>query len=140
MSDPRCADAMLRAAERDLLTLRSMNREAPEESFGFHLQQAVEKALKAWIAALGDQYPLTHSIETLARRLEALSVVTEPFAPLAEFTPYAVTFRYEGVGPEAEPIDREAMIALVDTLLERVRAEVRSGPEAPRSATDRPPE
>ena len=96
--------------------------------------------MKAWIAALGDQYPLTHNIETLARRLEALSVVTEPFAPLAEFTPYAVTFRYEGVGPEAEPIDREAMIALVDTLLERVRAEVRSGSEAPRSPTDRPPE
>ena len=66
-----------------------------------------------------------HSIETLARRLEALSVVTEPFEQLAEFTPYAVTFRYEGVGPEAEPIDREAMIALVDTLPERVRAEVR---------------
>ena len=53
MSDPRCADAMLRAAERDLLTLWSMNREAPEESFGFHLQQAVEKALKAWIASTG---------------------------------------------------------------------------------------
>ena len=63
-----------------------------------------------------------------------------PSHRLAEFTPYAVTFRYEGVGPEAEPIDREAMMALVDTLLERVRAEVRSGPEAPRSPTDRPPE
>ena len=32
MSDGKCADAMLRA---DLLTLRSMNQEAPEESFGF---------------------------------------------------------------------------------------------------------
>ena len=140
MSDPRCADAMLRAAERDLLTLWSMNREAPEESFGFHLQQAVEKAAEAWIAGLGEQYPLTHSIETLLRRLEALCVDTSPFGGLAEFTPYAVTFRYEGVGPEAEPIDREAMIALAETLLARVRAEVRSGPEAPRSPTDRPPE
>ena len=140
MSDDRCADAMLRAAERDLLTLRSMNHEAPEESFGFHLQQAAEKALKAWIAALGDEYPLTHSIETLASRLRALSVVTEPFERLAEFTPYAVTFRNEGVGPEVEPIDREAMIALLDALLERVRAEVRGGPHAPRPPTYRPPE
>ena len=125
MSDDRCADAMLGAAERDLLTLRSMNHEAPEESFGFHLQQAVEKATKAWIAGLGEQFPLTLSIETLLRRLEALCVDTSPFGGLAEFTPYAVTFRYEGVGPEAEPIDREAMIALAETLLARVRGDVR---------------
>ena len=124
MSDLKCAEAMLRAAERDLLTLRSMSREAPEESFGFHLQQAAEKALKAWIAARGEQYPLTHSVETLLRHLQMSSVNTEPFAGLDQFTPYAVTFRYEGVGPEAEPIDRRATIALVETLLERVRAEI----------------
>ena len=75
MSDPRCADAMLGAAERDLLTLRSMNHEAPEESFGFHLQQAVEKATKAWIAGLGEQYPTdTQHRNPVARHLEALSV------------------------------------------------------------------
>ena len=56
MSDLKCAEAMLAAAERDFLTLRSMSDEAPEESFGFHLQQATEKALKAWIAARGEQY------------------------------------------------------------------------------------
>ena len=39
-----------------------------------------------------------------ARRLQALSVVTEPCERLAEFTPYAVTFRFKRVGPEAEPI------------------------------------
>ena len=126
MSDLKCAEAMLRAAERDLLTLRSMNSEAPEESFGFHLQQAVEKALKAWIATLGDEYPLTHSIDTLLRRLQGLSVTTKSFEELAEFTPYAVTFRYEGVGPEAEPIDREAMMALAEVLVARVRSEIRS--------------
>lgn len=117
---------MLGAAERDILTLQSMTPEAPEEAFGFHLQQATEKALKAWIAARGEEYPLTHSIETLLRRLEALSVDTRPFEGLAAFTPYAVTFRYEGVGPEAEPMDRTAMMALVDALLARVREAIRS--------------
>ena len=116
---------MLKAAERDLLTLRSMNHQAPQESFGFHLQQAVEKALKAWIAALDSEYPLTHSIETLLRRLDTLSMDVTPFRGLDEFTPYAVTFRYEGVGPEAEPMDRPALIRLVEMLLERVRAELR---------------
>ena len=124
MSDHKCAAGMLRAAERDLLTLRSMNSEAPEESFGFHLQQAVEKALKAWIAALGAQYPLTHSIKTLLRRLRAFSVDTTPFEGLDEFTPYAVTFRYEGVGPETQPISREATITLIETLVERVRRQL----------------
>lgn len=126
MSDLRCAGAMLGAAERDILTLQSMKPEAPEEAFGFHLQQATEKALKAWIAALGEEYPLTHSIETLLRRLEALSVDAQPFERLAAFTPYAVTFRYEGLGPEAEPMERTAMMALVDALLARVRDAIRS--------------
>ena len=60
MSDPKCAGSMLRAAERDLLTLRSMTAAAPDESFGFHVQQAAEKAFKAWLAVLGETYPLTH--------------------------------------------------------------------------------
>ena len=58
-------------------------------------------------------------------------MVIEPFERLGEFTPYAVTFRYEGVGPEAEPIDRQAMIALSDTLLERVREEFQGGATDP---------
>lgn len=124
MSDRKCAEAMLRAAERDLLTLRAMNAQAPDESIGFHLRQAAEKALNAWIAGRGQRYPLTHSIETLLRRLEALGVDTEPLAQLDAFTPYAVTFRYEGVGPEARPIERQAMMALAATLVERVRAEL----------------
>ena len=77
--------------------------EAPEESFGFHLQQAVEKATKAWIAGLGGQYPLTDGIETLLRRLEALSMDMAPFEGLAEFTPYAVRFRYEGAVRKPNP-------------------------------------
>ena len=40
MSDIKCARMLLRAAERDLLALRSMSAAAPEEAFGFHVQQA----------------------------------------------------------------------------------------------------
>jgi len=47
MSDPKCARALLEAAERDILTLISMSDAAPEESYGFHVQQAAEKAFKA---------------------------------------------------------------------------------------------
>ena len=120
MSDIKCAKVMYRAAERDILTLRSMTAEAPVESFGFHVQQAAEEALKAWLALLGETYPLTHSIEMLLELLADRGAAVEPFRNLVDFTPYAVEFRYVGVGPEAEPIDRKGAIALVEALLERV--------------------
>ncbi len=121
MSDLKCARMMFRAAERDLLTLRSMTAEAPQESFGFHVQQGAEKALKAWLALLGETYPLTHNLEALLDLLADRGVATEPFRPLIEYTPYAVEIRYEGVDSSTEPIDREGACAFVDALLEQVQ-------------------
>ena len=129
MSDTKCARSMLRAAERDLLTLRSLTAAAPDESFGFHVQQAAEKAFKAWLAVLGETYPLTHNLQALLNLLAA-RVDAEPFRRLAGYTPYAVEFRYEGVDSDTEPIDREDAIALVEALLEEVRREV-AGDHAP---------
>ena len=120
MSDVKCARMMYRAAERDVLTLRSMTADAPMESFGFHVQQAAEKALKAWLALLGETYPLTHSIETLVDLLDDQGAAVEPFRSLVDYTPYAVEFRYVGVDPDAGPIDRKGAIALVEALLERI--------------------
>ncbi len=37
-----------------------------------------------------------------------------------EYTPYAVEFRYEGVGPDYETSDREDALSLVETLWEQV--------------------
>ena len=124
MSDPKCARMLFRAAERDLLTLQSMTADAPDESFGFHVQQAAEKAFKAWLALLGEKYPLTHNLEALLDLLAARSVETEPFQTLIDYTPYAVEFRYEGLDSDAEPIDRESALALVAALLEQVRREL----------------
>ena len=36
-----------------------------DEIFGFHAQQAVEKALKAWLTEVGVTYPLTHDLSLL---------------------------------------------------------------------------
>ena len=120
MSDIKCAKLMYHAAERDVLTLRSMTADAPVELFGFHVQQAAEKALKAWLALLGERYPLTHSIETLLDLLADRGAAVEPFRDLVEFTPYAVEFRYAGADPDAEPIDREGALANVEALVVRV--------------------
>ena len=124
MSDPKSARMLYRAAERDVLTLRSMTDDAPVESFGFHVQQAAEKALKAWIALLGETYPLTHSIETLLDLLGERGASVEPFGRLVDYTPYAVEFRYAGVDSDSEPIDREGALALVEALMDRAGREL----------------
>ena len=130
MSDVKCARVLYRAAERDVLTLRSMTADAPVESFGFHVQQAAEKAFKAWLALLGETYPLTHSIEMLLDLLADRGVSMEPFRGLVAYTPYAVEFRYAGADPGAEPIDRESALALVEVLLEQVRVELATAERA----------
>ena len=119
MSDPKCARMLVNAAERDIEALRIMRRsdDIPTEIFGFHVQQGAEKLLKAWIALLGDSYPLTHSIESLLALLADRGAATEPFNDLAAYTPYAVEFRYAGVGANAEPIDRTRALTLVEALL-----------------------
>ena len=124
MSDVKCARLMYRAAERDVLTLRSMTADAPVESFGFHVQQAAEKALKAWLALLGEKYPLTHSIETLLDLLDDRGAAVEFFRNLVDYTPYAVEFRYVGADSGTMPIDRDDAILLAEALLEQVRGEL----------------
>ena len=120
MSDPKCAGMLVAAAQRDVLTLRSMTAGAPEESFGFHVQQAAEKSLKAWLALLGEVYPLTHSLELLLDLLAERNAQAETFRGLVPFTPFAVEFRYGGVTAGTEPIHREGALALVEHLTECV--------------------
>lgn len=124
MSDLKCARLMLRSAGRDLLTLDGMAASVPDESFGFHVQQALEKAFKAWLALLGELYPLTHDLATLLDCLAAGGVDVESWRETERYTPYAVQFRYTGVDPEAEAIDREAAATSIRKLLSKVECEL----------------
>ena len=121
MTDPKCAQLLLRAAERDILTLWSMTAEAPEQSVGFHVQQAAKKAFKAWFALLRETHPLTHNFKTLPDFLADRCVIVTPFIKLSDCTPSAVKSRYEGVDTSTEPIEREGALALVEALSEQVR-------------------
>ena len=130
MRDLECAAALLAAAERDLLTVQSMSDAAPVESVGFHLQQAAEKALKAWLAALGETYPLTHNLAALLNLLADRGIVATAYEGLTDLTPYAVEFRYEGAGDDAGSLDMDALRASVDALaaeVQRIVDAVRTG-------------
>ncbi|MFQ4134717.1 HEPN domain-containing protein [Nodosilinea sp. PGN35] len=95
MSDLKQAKTLLLAGHRDLRALKGMlNQEVfADEIFGFHIQQAAEKAIKAWLAAIGDVFPYTHDLGTLLQRLEARGYDVSEFWELLEFTPYALQFR-----------------------------------------------
>jgi len=116
------ARAMLSQAEKDRRALGGMlDKEVfAEEIFGFHAQQAVEKALKAWIASLGKEYPLTHSIARLLAILQELGADMAAFWDLTEYTAYAVEFRYGGLHLAEEPLNRQAVLSRVEELLHQV--------------------
>ena len=67
MSDPKSAAAMLRTAQFDIKALRVMldPDEVAEATFGCHVQQTIEKSLKAWLALLGGRYPFTYDLGLL---------------------------------------------------------------------------
>lgn len=100
-------------AEHDLIAAERANAPPPvRDVLAFHCQQAVEKALKAFLTWKDRPFTRTHNLLTLVEQCEA---VANEFAELREaaqvLTPYAVEFRYpSGV---MEPT-REAADAALD--------------------------
>jgi HEPN domain-containing protein len=114
---------LLRLAQRDLNAVIALRESAlvADEIVGFHAQHSVEKALKAWMSAMGLVYPLTHQLPRLLALLESAGADVESFLPLVRFTPYAVQTGYEESPPEAdEALDRAAIVAEVQILLHHV--------------------
>jgi len=92
------------------------------EIFGFHVQQAVEKAPKAWLCCVGSAFPRTHDLDELGALLEQTSQKIPGFLPaLLEFTDFGVAFRYEAFPNLEGDIDRRDTIDGVSRLLQRVR-------------------
>ena len=122
MSDLKQASVLVGAARRDLSALSGMDDSHvfADEVFGFHTQQAAEKLLKAWLALLGEVYPLTHNLRLLLDRLQKRGVPVEHLRPLAMYTPYAGRLRYEFVQSVQEDIDRTDAARRIEALLEEV--------------------
>ena len=89
ISDPKQGRLLLAAAEQDFSALLGMTDTAvfADEIFGLHVQQAVEKLFKAWLALLGETYPTTHNLARLLAKLNTHDAEVERFGELLEFTP-----------------------------------------------------
>lgn len=107
--DHEHARALLEMARKDARALRGMgNPEVfADEIFGFHVQQAIEKALKAWCAHRGITYPLTHDLSELLALLRENGCEVELFDDLLRFNAFAVLFRYETLDMESPFFDRD---------------------------------
>jgi len=124
MKDPEQARSLLLMAEKDYRALRGMEDPAvfSEEIFGFHVQQAVEKALKAWLCALGVPFPKTHDLDELGVLLEQTGQEIPEFLPeLLEFTDFAVAFRYEAFPDFEGDVDRQDCLDQIGSLLHHVQ-------------------
>lgn len=70
-------------------------RETLVSATAFHAQQAVEKALKAVLAANAIEFPLTHNLIILLDQLSGIGLVPPvPRNDIIALNPYAVEGRY----------------------------------------------
>lgn len=120
----RAADD-LREAEHDLTAAPPLLRGAV-----FHSQQAVEKALKGFLAAHERPLPRTHDLDELGIAVVALDATLAAVVDGAkDLTPYAWRFRYPGAPlAPAEDETREALALareVYEAILSRLPGEVR---------------
>ena len=118
------AQAMLRVARRDCGAARLLAvDEAEEASWGFQMQQAIEKAFKAWILSCDLRAPFTHDIAELLQVLSEQGVEISPYLRFSQFTLFAVQLRYDD---EPEPLDlnRQEWLSVVQALLDEVEQRI----------------
>ncbi len=127
MNDRAHAEEILETARRDLRALRAMHDDTasfPDEIFGFHAQQAVEKALKAWLASLGVTFPKTHDLKRLIDLLGETGIPTEPMQSFVDLNAFAVQYRYETLYSDEEPVQRAELTGRIESLIEQVAAAI----------------
>ncbi len=94
--------ALVRIARRDLqATFLLQEPGADEAKWGFQIQQAVEKALKAWLLSQGDDPPFIHNLTAHYSRIADRGGNAAPFLQAEAFTTFAVQIRYDA---ESEPM------------------------------------
>jgi len=111
---------MLRVARRDLRAARLLAvDEADEASWGFQMQQAIEKAFKAWILSSDLRAPFTHDIADLLQILREQGIEISSYLQFSQFTLFAVQLRYDDE-PESLDLDRQQWLTVVQALLDEV--------------------
>lgn len=92
----------------------------PDGPFGFHIQQAVEKLLKALLCQLAVKYRRTHDLDYLVTLLQdSGETIPTGIVDIGQLESYGVAYRYDAI-PEVEILDRAATIESVRIIREHV--------------------
>jgi HEPN domain-containing protein len=119
------AQLLLRKAQEDADAVKKLKPDSDiaDSIVGFHAQQAVEKALKAVLAASGDDFPWTHDLRHLMDRLEAIETpLPATLREVRTLGPWAVEFRYGQTIDDL--LEREQALALAIEVIEWAQAEI----------------
>jgi HEPN domain-containing protein len=121
-SDKDHAEQLFEMAAKDHSALSHMldTKNFSDEVFGFHAQQTIEKALKAWIALRGLVYPKSHDVSALIKILDDNNQDLSQFTDLEDYTVFAVQYRYEAYD-DGDAIDRVEAIEQTRQFLAHVR-------------------
>ena len=104
-AEKELVQTLLKKAETDLLnaTILRDSTQGNPEGIGFHVQQAVEKSLKAILVFYVIDYPRTHSIAGLAQLVNDNNIhLPAAFLDSNRYASYARDLRYDEIGPNEE--------------------------------------
>jgi HEPN domain-containing protein len=127
LSRPDLEEALLllRKAREDADAVRKLvaDVDIADSVVGFHAQQAAEKALKAVLAARGEDFPWTHDLRHLMDRLEAIGTpLPESLREVRVLIPWAVEFRY---GETIEDLlERERALVMAEEIIVWARGQI----------------
>ena len=109
--DPRAAKVLLSGELEDF------------DPVGFHAQQAAEKFIKAVLVRHQIEFPKTHDLALLRRRLAQVDrALADSLAPVDALTPYGVEFRYPGSSQIVTYDQGTHLLQLAEELREKVLA------------------
>jgi HEPN domain-containing protein len=128
-SDKDHAKQLLEMANKDHSALAHMldTENFSHEVFGFHAQQTIEKALKAWIASRGLTYPKSHDVGALVKILRDAGEDLNRFPDLEDYTVFAVQYRYEAYEDDDE-LNRDETVEKTRAFLAHVQGVLDSSP------------
>jgi HEPN domain-containing protein len=131
---PPDPDAVLRESARrwivlaqgdlDYAALGASSKHIPTPLVCFHIQQSVEKAVKAVLTAKGVDFPWTHDLENLAKLLPASGLDPNVREGFRRLTPFAVAQRYPEPGDILEAAQVGEFMDLGAKVLEWAKVEL----------------
>lgn len=111
------AQLLLQKAREDLSAAQVLvaTEDQADHVIGFHLQQAVEKALKAVLAERTIEIPHTHDLGYLVELLESLEIEMPGLVASSDWlTPWGVLFRYDD---NPDDLDRDKALEAATTTI-----------------------